>query len=171
MSRVTIRKWYERVNSTWPAEVPPLTKDEAIRAAKKLYRFVRHETFRGTVTVTSGRNYSRAARYSIVVNPDRGWRDLIHDLSHWLCRDRHGGSHARVERRMIKEVLKRGWLEGNLKSTPKAIVRPVEKRYSNAVNNLKRWRSKLKRAETAIKKLERRVKYYEGKRDANQSEG
>src|SRR6266446_3256191 len=113
MSRITRKEWYARVNAAWPATVPPLTAEEAGRAARKLFRFATGETWRGAVKVTSGNRYSWERWGVLTVNPGAGWKQLIHLLSHAFYQhyvaakgDRpHGAGHARLERRMIREVV------------------------------------------------------------------
>lgn len=167
MSRVTRKEWYRRVNAAWPAVVPPLTDDEAIRAGRKLFRFAKGYTFRGDVVVTSGRRYTWVRNGTMYVNPSHGWRDLVHFLSHYCVPGKHGAEHARAELRMIKQVIRRGWLDGRLKTAPKPEPPPpslnearVEK-MQRIEQRIARWESKRKRAETALKKLRKSRRYYE----------
>jgi len=122
---VTRSEWYARVDATWPAEVPPLTGPEAIKAARKLYRYVTGSRLELPIRVTSGNRYTWARRGYLSVNPTAkrhggGWQAFVHDLSHWLHHKTglapHDKSHARLERRLIKVVIARGWLQGKLKS-------------------------------------------------------
>lgn len=166
MSKVTRREWYRRVNATWPEKVPKLTVEEAVRAAKRLYRFERGRTWTGEVRVTSGRRASAIRGGVIIVNPLGGWHELVHLLSHYLSPGKHGADHARCEIRMIKEVVRRGWLEGKLKSPEKPLVTVTvdevrAKRKGRLLERLRKWESRKKRAETAIRKLRRSIRYYE----------
>lgn len=167
MSRVTRREWYHRVNSAWPATMPPLTADEAIRAGRKLYRFGKGYTFRGDVRVTSGNRYTWIRGGVMSVNPEQGWHTLVHFLSHYCAPGRHGADHARMELRMIKQVIRRGWLDGKLKSEPKPEIPPPTldavraERKQRIEQRIARWESKKKRAETALKKLRKSLRYYE----------
>lgn len=173
MARVTRKEWYRRVNASWPDKVPPLTAIEAERAARRLYRFVTGSTFRGRVVITSGNRHTSVRLGVITVNPSRGWHDLVHSMSHWLERyagtHGHNAAHARLEMRMIKQVVWRGWLDGKLKDTPRAVVaivepsNPVDKRaaeravkIARTVAAIARWEAKQRRAENALKKLHRR---------------
>lgn len=172
MSRVTRREWYERVNATWgdhPMQMP-LTPEEAVRAARKLYRFETGRSYLKPIRVGSGRIITGYASRGLVVNPNRrhatdaGWRDVVHCLSHAFCPRPHGGEHARCEIRFIKEVLKRGWLDGSLKDEPKPEKPPVDKRavkYARTLTAIKRWETKAKRADTALKKLRRSLRAQE----------
>lgn len=170
MARVTRREWYRRVNDAWPDKVPALTADEAVRAARKLYRFAMRRTWTGDVRVTSGRRYTWIRHGVLVVNPDQGWHQLVHMISHY-CHDRlhpdvhgHNAAHARAELRMIKAVVRRGWLDGRLRSEPKPETQPptvadvrAEKR-ARIEQRIKRWTTKRKRAETALRKLARQLR-------------
>ncbi len=176
---VTRAEWYERVNAAWPEHVPVLTADEAVKAARKLYRFVTRRTWTGEVKLTSGARYSDIRHGVMYVNPTghtgsdarhHGWKALVHDLSHDLFHriyeydvKGHGGEHARLELRMIKEVVKRGWLDGALsKETPKPEA-PVDARViklRRIEERIARWRAKQRRAENALKKLHRQERYY-----------
>ena len=163
MSRVTRREWYRRVNDCWPPEVPELTADEAVRAAKKLYRFVRKRSFRGEVRLTSGNRYTAIRRGVLYINPNDGWRSFVHLLSHALHWGPHSGEHARLERRMIRVVIDRGWLHGKLKSQPKLVQvqDPRVEREARARQGLQRWERKLKLATTKVRQYRRRVKWYD----------
>jgi hypothetical protein len=166
MSHVTRTEWYERVNATWPRPIPQLTAEEAIRAAKRLYRFGMKRTWRGPVRVTSGNRYTWIRRGEMVVNPSHGWHGLVHLLSHY-CHHRnstvfdkpHGRKHAQLEIRMIKEAIKRGWLDGKLKSEPKVKAKPPTP--NDKLERLrlreKRWITRTKRAATALKKIRRAI--------------
>src|SRR5262245_53561151 len=79
---VTRTEWYARTNALWPATLPPLTAEEAVKAGKKLYRFVMGKAWLLPVKITSGNRYSYASGGVLSVNPDKGWHDLVHDLSH-----------------------------------------------------------------------------------------
>ena len=115
---VTIAEWYSRVNAAWPADVPKLTEEGAQRAARKLFRAITgSRLLLPVVTVTGNRKTWPGHRGLLNVNPGKGWRDFIHLLSHWLHRlvnrgeKPHSRAHARLELRMVRIVLARGWLQ------------------------------------------------------------
>lgn len=167
MSRVTIATWYGRVNSAWPEPVPQLTGQEATRALKRLYRFATGRKLDKPVEVTSGNRYSWP-RYGVwYVNPEGhhrgGWRDLVHDLSHFLSSRElnpdsrpHSREHARLELKLVKEVLRRGWLDGSLKPKPPTlrVVTPETERELK----IERRRKQVARLERRIKSLTTRLK-------------
>jgi hypothetical protein len=169
---VSRKEWYARVNDTWPAEVPELTADEAVRAARKLYRFVRRRKCPWKIETTSGNRYSYQRGGVLYVNPTgrwhgaaKGWQTLVHDLSHWLGGG-HSKEHARLEARMVREVIGRGWLNGALKArarpAPVAVeVDPRAAKLQGIVVRIDRWLAKKKRAERALAKLARSRRYYE----------
>lgn len=173
---VSRKEWYARVNTAWPETPPTITAEEAVKAARKLWRWGMGEKYAGRIKVTSGNRYTWE-RYGVLnVNPTSthhggGWDALIHDLSHLLWRRANGGNakphekgHAKFELAMRKEVLKRGWLNGSLKDKPepeKPSVDPKAQKYRCIVIRMDRWLAKKKRAERALAKLSRARKYYE----------
>lgn len=175
----TIRQFYEtRVNALWPDGLPKLTAEEARRAARRLYRFVMKRKCPYPIVATKGNRYSyiRAVgrrgwqtkrKTSLVVNYERGWQAMVHELSHTFFRrlrpgDKpHDRPHAGLEASMIQYVLDHGWLDGKLAAKPKATVDVRTKRKQQTLDGIARWETKLKRANNALKKLRRRLAYYE----------
>jgi len=175
VSRLPIREWYRRVNAEWPEQVPAMSASEGVRAARRLYRFVTGRTWSGPVKVVSGRRDNDVRRGVLYVSPsgvrDRqtgrhAWDRLVHDLSHRLADDgSHGGEHARLERRMVKEVVERDWLDGALKDDAKPELTHEEKITEQRETRLARidvlimgWERRAKRAATALSKLHRQRK-------------
>lgn len=162
----TIAEWYKRVDGAWPAAIPSLTYPEAVRAARKLYRTVTGKKCPWVFRETSGRVgtwMGDDGRFHINPAGDwqhPGWNGLIHSLSHYLHNkvgtDKpHSREHARLELRMVKAVVRRGWLTGTLKDRPKTPARAPSD-LARCVEAISRWERKAKRAATAMKKLERR---------------
>lgn len=109
---------------------------------------------------------------------DKGWGRLIHDVSHMLQQYRHpklrphDSTHHQIERDVQLYVETSGMLD----PVPQAIERvreSIEKsraaRYVNLCERLKRWETKRKRAETAIRKLARQKRRLESLRNVTQS--
>lgn len=162
---------YEHVNAAWPETLPALTGQEAMSAAKRLYRFAMKRPFRGKMKLTSGRRYTWIRCGVFHVNPEGqhfgGWKDLVHCISHY-CTHRlhpkaksHGPQHAWIERTMIEHVVNSGWLDGKLKRQEKTKQDPKTTRHQNVLTRLARWEAKKRRAETALRKLRRQQAYYE----------
>lgn len=165
---MNIRDWYDRTNALWPAQVPKLSGPEAVRALRRLYRFGTGRTLVAAVEVTSG-NRETWRRGVWKVNPEKGWLDLVHSVSHWCWRLQQGGerphskAHARFEARMVREVLRRGWLEGKLRDPVRPPAPPPDLqalRQARTLAAIARWETKAKRAATALRKLRRRAAYY-----------
>jgi hypothetical protein len=159
---------YDDVNAMWPETLPSCRADEAKRAAMNLLR-----RFAGKRVRYS--NYARVRRCWIATKPPfndlrRGWKRLVHDLSHITYRltynrrvfSSHGRTHADYERRMIAHVLAEGWLTGVLRDKP-VPTETAGTKLERIMERIARWESKLRRAETALKKLHRRRKYYESR--------
>lgn len=167
---VTRAEWYARVTATWPpGELPALTDAEALKATRKLYRFAKGRTCRLQVRIGTGNTVTGYETHGgIVVNPNRvrrgpmrhraGWEDVVHLLSHAFYSGPHGGQHARFEMRMIKEVIKRGWLSGTLRTAPPAVAPaadPRDVKRARTVAAIGRWEAKERRATNALRKLRR----------------
>ena len=114
----------------------------------------------------------------LVVNPNRpgheggGWKALVHDLSHlmWQRANRdenvkpHEKGHAKLELRMIKEVIKRGWLNPEPEKAPPLPPTKQEKqteRYERIKARIASWERKERRVLSALKHLRRKAAYYE----------
>lgn len=160
------RQRYVRVNGTWPKPLPPLTEQEAMSAAKRLYRTAMGRAFRGKVVITSGNRNTWVRSGVLYVNP-KDWHDLVHDLSHycfWQLHPHltaHDWRHAHLERQLIEMVVSKGWLDGKLRRQPKPKPDMRTVRYHRALGRIKAWESKQRRAENALKKLRKTVAYYE----------
>lgn len=159
---------YQSVNGAWPETVPSITAQEAVSAAKRLYRFTLKRSFRGKVRLTSGNRYTRISSGVMIVNPDRGWQSLVHLLSHhchrrlWPKHRPHDGrgTHAAIEREMINHVIASGWLDGVLRRPEKENPDPREVRQARVLARIVAWESKLRRAQNALAKLNRQRAYY-----------
>lgn len=185
---VTITEWYRRLNGLWPESVPQLTYPEAVRAAKKLFRtvgleFAHYEPCRRADgrTWMRWREHDSRMRLCVAINADRGWKDFIHMVSHIANQRKqnkpHGREHARIEMRMVRQVLRLGWLDGRLKDKPKpapaqapAAAEPTltappadqkAEKLAHAQAMLRKSETRLKRATTLHKKWMRRAKMYE----------
>jgi hypothetical protein len=169
---------YPSVNGAWPeGDLPELTAQEAVSAARRLYRFIMKRPFRGEVVATTGNRFTWTYRGQLRVNPKRtralhpGWHDMVHLLSHLCHRKLHPGhkphdkrgTHAWIERQMIEHVVNSGWLEGKLKRPEKTKVEIdlQDKRQRQVLAGIARWEAKQRRVKNALKKLYRRQKYYE----------
>lgn len=162
------REKYHAVNSQWPEVVPELDGPEAVAAAKRLYRFAMKRPWRGKWKIVSGNRYTWTHQGVFCVNPKytgrgavNGWHDLVHFMSHYcfqrLHPDRrpHDSRHLYLERDMVEYVIKSGWLEGKLKPRAKSPRDKTAEKAARLAASTKRWTTKLRRAETALRKIAR----------------
>jgi len=165
---------YNPVSAVWAAvrPVPPITRQEAERAARRIFKHFGHRKHGGPSARTA-RFSGRARRCWIATKPDaglsRGWERLAHDTSHRIFRARHpsfrphDGGHATLEREVAAWIVTQGFLSGSLR-TVRAKQKPTPIDHIASIDDkIARWERKAKRAATALKKLERRRKYYETK--------
>lgn len=166
---------YQSVNSQWPdgtrdgRDLKP-TPQEAMAAAKRLYRFAMKKPWPGKVVITSGNRYTWVRNRVLYVNPDYrdgGWHELVHLMSH-LCTQRlfpnasgHGHQHAFLEKEMIAYVVASGWLDGKLRTVPKPVLDKAAIKRTRAAAAIQRWEAKQRRAVNALKKLRRQVQRME----------
>lgn len=161
---------YTPVAQTLPPVLPPITRVEAERAARLL---IRHfgGTRHGSALQTAPVRFRRVRRCWISSKPTKehhkGWGRLVHDVSHSIFRARHPGfrphdtGHALLEQELAAFVVGNGWLNGTLKKEPptKADVRATKLARTQA--RLAAWSAKLRRAQNAVRKLERRQRALE----------
>jgi len=172
------RKTYGQVNRMWPDNLPYLESDEALRAYKRLLnKFGKMETYSKIREkfvkrkLHAGRKKPRRCWICLSGNSNtlsKGWRRLIHDVSHMIydwrfpksSRD-HNIAQAKIEQEMAQYVINSGWLNGKLKSKPKAKLTKDEKqivKVNNYIKLIKSWETKEQRAKTYIKKYKLKLK-------------
>jgi hypothetical protein len=158
---------YVKVNGSWPTTLPPMTGQEAKSAAKRLYRLAMGRPFKGPIRVASGNRHTWLRYGEMIVNPDQGWDRFVHDLSHYFFRRLHPAlrphdwRHAHLERQLIETVVSKGWLKGKLRREPKPKPDIRLVRHQRVLVRIKAWERKLKRAQTALRKLQKTKAYYE----------
>ena len=172
------RKTYGKVNRMWPDQIPPITKEEAFKAYKLLTRkfgskkvWSEYLNEWETKKLYVGRQKPRRCWICLSGNCnllDRGWRRLVHDISHrvydWRfpksSRD-HNIAQAKIEQEMAQYVIDSGWLDGKLKSKPKAKPTKDEiqdKKIKNLIKLIRSWERKETTAKTYIKKYRLKLK-------------
>lgn len=156
---------YIPVNQTLPQILPPITRVEAERAARIIFRHF-GGTRHGSALMLAPARFRRVRRCWIsskcTSEHHKGWGRLVHDVSHRIFRARHPGfrphdnGHAQLEQEIAAFVVANGWLTGTLK---KEAPTPADKRAAKLARTLQllaRWNAKLRRAQTAVSKLQRR---------------
>lgn len=174
------RERYDSVNARWPDTLPEMTPEEAIRVAKRLYRFAMKRPWRGEWQATSGNRstWPRGGvfRVNYTGHYRAAWRDLVHDISHYVHRQRHPRArphdirHEILEREMVEYVVRSGWLDGRLKAKQKTAPSKEARdatRLTHARAMLAKSLTREKRAATLRKKWARRVRALERKGTEN----
>lgn len=156
---------YKLVEAYLPETLPPITRQEAERAAKRLFRAFGGVNLGGPNMVRPARLRYAVRRVWISPKPTsghfKGWGRLIHDVSHDIHRARHPNARAHdnghhvIERELAIYVAARDWLSGGLKPAP-GVKPSLGDKLAHIDALLKRWGAKLRRAETAMRKLKRR---------------
>ncbi len=159
---------YDRVRAALPATLPPISRVEAERAARRIFRHFGSVTLGGPHMTHPAKFNGRVRRCWISKNPTgghlKGWGRLIHDVSHSIFRRRHpnfrphAGGHATLEAQIAAHVVSQGWLEGALlpKKSTLTSDQKREARLGEIEAAIKRWQTKQKRVANALRKLERR---------------
>ena len=186
--RTAGNKVYGQVNRMWPDELPILEKVEAERAYKRLIAkfgtkkvwsdfYGKWITKKKSVRLTRKRGTKswkvEFRKCWLSLNGDtnslsKGWRRLVHDVSHDVYEFRfpnssrdHNIAQAKIEHEMAQYVIAQGWLEGKLKPKIKTPLTKDEKKSKKLLNYerlLKKWMSKMSLANTKIKIYKRRIK-------------
>lgn len=165
---------YDPIAQTLPHILPPISRQEATRAATKLYKHF-GGTEHGSVDMiyrARWRSHYRSKRGALPswvsktptspTNNGKGWGALIHDVSHDIHDQRtprlrpHDGAHAKLEAELAAYVVAKGWLTGMLAPKAKPKPTPHARNVATLANLDKRigkWNTKYRRACTALKKL------------------
>lgn len=160
---------YKDTNELW-ASLPgaAITRIEADRAARKLCRkFGRAEGYprqlRDVRPYATRKCWISADPRSLV----KGWPRLVHDISHLIFDKRypqlrpHHPLHAALEYEISAYVVhETDWLRGGLQPPVKAKPSTEQKRAEKLKRThaaIDRWETKLRRAQNALRKLERRA--------------
>lgn len=114
------------------------------------------------IRIGSGNRDTWLSSGVFTVNPDQGWHDINHDMSHFVHRrmtgKAHAGGHMSRERDGAALIRKRFLEEGPPPVKPKENL--IEKRAASVDRRIVGWEKKLKRAKTALKKLKKQKRYY-----------
>ena len=153
------------------------TFKECITIIKKLYRLVVGRPIRKHVKFkeTSGRNHTWIRRGTWYINTEYpSWRDIIHSVSHAIEYAKyhisrpHTLQQFRIEKECVEYAYKHKWHMGVLKkeTKPKVIVDKDVLMIKRLNKNISSWETKVKRAETDMKKYRKQLKYYQKRVEA-----
>lgn len=152
---------YADVNGAWQsAKLPPITVAEGSKRFRQLVRKFGGKKM--TMPLWFGRrSWASTQPLDMASTPYRwsGLPNVVHDAGHWVHRRLHRNKlkthcapHAALEKAMIEHVIAKGWHLPTAKPAPKAKPTKAE-RIAHAEKLLKKWMTKKRRAETAIRKL------------------
>ncbi len=168
---------YKSVRETLPDILPPITRAEAEKAVKRIYRkFGKLDNGRKMTRYNWSRDIRRCWLSPKPTSGHwKGWGRLIHDVSHNIFsrtypdKTPHNPLHVSYETKIAEYVAASGWLDGGLlpKEKPKGDIKAI--RYDRMLKRRKVWQSKLGRARTALAKTEREIRTYESRHPALQS--
>lgn len=167
--------YYKQISDAWSGrgrEV--LTDAECIEIVRRLYREFMGTPWKGKYMITSGNRHTWPRRGFYYVNPNedgKGISEIVHSMSHYVhyhkSKERpHSATHAALELRMVRFVWSSGAMDGRFKRESKPEPTRddlIKANLSRIEAGIKRWQTKAKRAETALKKLAKQRRYYERK--------
>ncbi len=159
---MNIAQAYERVNQESPtAPVTTLTLEEAAKAVRKMFRHLSGKPFTYPVVETTGNRYTWMRHGEFRVNVSKGWEDLVHLFSHWYYARYIGGRphskvHARLERKLRKWAIGKGWMAGALRVEEPATPAPSKDESRN--EKIVRRTNQIARLERKIRALTTRLK-------------
>lgn len=116
---------YQPVRDALPETLPPITKPEAVRAIKRIYRKFGKDRNNRRIPPWVRRNEIWVRRCWLSKTPTKGhwkgWGRLIHDVSHDIFgriyphKRPHDPLHAWYEAEIARYVASTNWLQGGLK--------------------------------------------------------
>ena len=170
---------YDEVNDLWDQQIIPyITRFEAKRAVKLICnKFGKSKFAPPTIRYPISRYGNVWWDTFICLSGDptrmsRGWRELVHQTSHCIYkyysgykkRQRkyeHSIQQAELELTILKFVISKNWLNGVLK--PKVVILSKDEKQLKKLEHyqklISKWQTKLKLANTFIRKYDKKVKY------------
>ena len=169
---------YDEVNNLWDQQIIPyITRFEAKRAVKLICnKFGKSKFAPPTIRYPISRYGNVWWDTFICLSGDptrmsRGWRELVHQTSHCIYkyysgykkRQRkyeHSIQQAELELTILKFVISKNWLNGVLK--PKVVILSKDEKQLKKLEHyqklISKWQTKLKLANTFIRKYDKKVK-------------
>ena len=163
-NNVVEKIWDEQSTRHQRFNVHPNLAANYIRA---FWKQVMKRKFPYKIRIGSGNRRTWRDSKGFTVNPDQGWHDINHDMSHFLERmitgEAHSDHHLRLERDGAKLICRR-FLRDEPYEPPKKPERDlVAERAARVEKNIVNWEKKQRRANNALKKLYKQRRYYDAK--------
>ena len=175
---------YVGVGLMLPDVLPPITRATAVKVYNRLVKAfggvsdipVGVLEARGGVPILSDyRNRKLGRTCWASTSPTRshfkGWGRLVHDASHYVFRKRHpsarphDGGHAQLETQMAHYVVQHNLIERYAPKPSKPAPGAVDK-LARIETRITLWNAKARRAQVALRKLNKQAKYYRSKVNA-----
>jgi len=145
----------EQMRNVWP--------NHAKSYVRAMWKAEMGRKFPWKIRIGTGNRRTWLHRRVFTVNPEQGWHDINHDMSHFIERRKTGGAHTNGHLRFERhgaQLITRRFLETD---PPPKKEKPdmVAVRATRVEAGIKRWEAKLRRASTALKKLKKQQRYYQ----------
>jgi len=145
----------EQMRNVWP--------NHAMSFVRAMWKAETGRKFRWKIRIGTGNRRTWLRSGVFTVNPQQGWHDINHDMSHFIEYRMGGGAHTDRQLRHERNgahLIVRKFLETE---PPPQKEKPnrVTVRAARVDAGIKRWEAKLRRASTALKKLKRQQSYYQ----------
>ena len=158
------------VNSIW-AEIPKEQKwnvhpNLAMNYVRAMWKAETGRKFPWKLRIGSGNRHTWLRSGVFTVNPEQGWYEINHFMAHFIERRITGAAHSNSQLRRERNgahLIVRRFLRDEPYVEPKKERDMVTVRAARVDAGIKRWESKLKRAATALKKLNKQQRYYKAK--------
>lgn len=148
----------EQMFNVWP--------NHAVSYVKAMWKQSTGYKLKWKIRIGTGNRRTWVRGGVLTVNPDQGWHDINHDLSHFIERrtsgDAHSDNHLENERRGAELIRKRFLTTGKPDEKSKPTTLDLQqKRATSVETRILKWERKAKRAQNALSKLRKQKRYYE----------
>lgn len=145
----------EQKRNVWP--------NHAMSFVRAIWKMQTGRKFPWRIRIGSGNRDTWLRSGVFTVNPDQGWYEINHSMAHFIERRTSGLAHSDKQLRCERDgatLIVRRFLETEPPPEKETRDLPAE-RAVRVEKKIKRWESKAKRAQTALRKLRRQKCYYD----------
>lgn len=162
-NRIVETIWAEQSTREQRRNVHPNLAKNFVRA---FYRQIMKKPFPYELRIGTGNRRTWCRWGVFTVNPEQGWHDINHDMGHWLERQLTGDAHSDQQLRFERDgaaLICRRFLRDEPYVEPKKERDMISIRAARVDAGIERWEKKLKRAQNALRKLNKQKRYYDKK--------
>jgi len=164
----TAKDYVRVMGKTWggvsPEQMWNVWENHAKSYVRAFWKQEMGRPFPYKIRIGSGNRNTWLQGSVFTINPKKGWRDINHDMSHFIHWRKtglsHQGGHMSVERDGAQLIRRRFLEEGSPPVKAKPEIDLIEKRAASVDRRIVGWEKKLKRAAKALKKLKKQKRYY-----------